>query len=62
MRAEGVCEGKNLNIFDAHLPAMPGPIQCNANANTMPPGQNEYVREFVKNIFDAHLRQGKQVF
>jgi len=43
MRAEGVCEEKILNIFDAHLPAMPGPIQCNANANAMPPRQNEYV-------------------
>jgi len=36
--------------------------QFNANTNAMPPRQNEYVREFVKNIFDAHLRQGKQVF
>jgi len=33
--------------------------QCNANANTMPPSKNEYVRDFFQNIFDVHLLAGK---
>jgi len=55
-------------IFDVHLLATKqikinsNNQQSTCNANAMPPGQKEYVREFLKTFLMPTYQQGIQIF